>query len=220
MEVLQNLIHHFHQRQTLVLLDVKRGDIGSTSLAYAKAYLGPHSPYQADAITVTPYLGFGAIQPILDYAVQVKAGVFIVIRSSNPEGEWIQNALLQSAHDQSSSPCTVADYLAREVTTFNQKNISDFSIGPCGAVIGATLQNISHTLQLLPHSLFLAPGVGYQGASIQDLLSHFSGVTDRVIPTSSRAVLAKGPHPTSLQKAIQHSCQEAFQLIHSNESSS
>ena len=201
--VLEKLIEAFHERGTLVLVDGKRGDIGSTVEAYAQAYLGPSSAFHADAITAHAYLGFGSLKPLLTHAVDAGAGVFVVVRSSNVEGAALQTAVL------SNDGRTVADSLADMITEFNQET-SGSEIGPVGAVVGATIENeLLPTLDRLPQSLILAPGVGHQGATFEDLRRRFAQHAARAIPSSSRAVLDRGPDVEQLRSEIVRQCQSA-----------
>jgi orotidine-5'-phosphate decarboxylase len=201
--VLEKLIESFHNRGTLVLVDGKRGDIGSTVEAYAQAYLGPASAFRADAITAHAYLGFGALEPLLDRAVEVGAGVFVVVRSSNVEGIALQNAVLRN------DGRTVADSLSDMITEFNEQT-SGSEIGPIGAVVGATIENdLLSTLERLPRSLILAPGIGHQGATFDDLRKRFQTHAARAIPSSSRAVLDRGPDVEQLHAEISKQCEAA-----------
>lgn len=201
--VLEKLIDSFHERGTLVIVDGKRGDIGSTVEAYAQAYLGPASAFRADAITAHAYLGFGALNPLLTHAVDVGAGVFVVVRSSNPEGVSLQTAVLQN------DSRTVADSLADMITEFNEQT-SGAEIGPVGAVVGATIANdLLSTLERLPRSLILAPGIGHQGATYEDLRKRFAQHATRAIPSSSRAVLDHGPSVEKLRCEIVKQCDAA-----------
>jgi len=202
-QILEKSIDSFHERGTLVLVDAKRGDIGSTVEAYAQAYLGPASAFRADAITAHAYLGFGALKPLLDRAVNVGAGVFVVVRSSNVEGIPLQNAVL--ANDGR----TVADSLADMITEFNEQTSGD-EVGPIGAVVGATIENdLLSTLERLSKSLILAPGIGHQGATFEDLRQRFKGHASRAIPSSSRAVLDRGPDVERLRNEIVKHCEAA-----------
>ena len=202
-EVLEQLIGSFQERGTLVLVDGKRGDIGSTVEAYAQAYLGPTSAFRADAITAHAYLGFGSLKPLLTHAVDSGAGVFVVVRSSNAEGISLQTAVLRN------DLRTVADSLADMITEFNQQ-ISETEIGPVGAVVGATIENdLLPTLDRLPQSLILAPGIGHQGATFEDLRRRFARHAARAIPSSSRAVLDRGPDVERLRAEIMTQCQAA-----------
>ena len=204
--VLERLIAAFQERGTLVLVDGKRGDIGSTVEAYAQAYLGPASAFHADAITAHAYLGFGALKPLLTHAVDFGAGVFVVVRSSNVEGTPLQTAALEN------DGRTVADSLADLITEFNQQT-SGSEIGPVGAVVGATIENLMPTLDRLPQSLLLAPGIGHQGATFEDLRRRFERHAARAIPSSSRAVLDRGPDVERLRAEIITQC-EAARLDH------
>jgi orotidine-5'-phosphate decarboxylase len=200
--VLEKLIEAFHERGTLVLVDGKRGDIGSTVEAYAQAYLGPSSAFHADAITAHAYLGFGSLKPLLTHAVEAGAGVFVVVRSSNVEGTSLQTAVLNDGR-------TVADSLADMITEFNQQT-SGSEVGPVGAVVGATIENeLLPTLDRLPQSLILAPGIGHQGATFEDLRIRFAQHAARAIPSSSRAVLDRGPDVEQLRTEIVRQCQSA-----------
>ncbi len=204
--VLERLIAAFQERGTLVLVDGKRGDIGSTVEAYAQAYLGSTSAFHADAITAHAYLGFGALKPLLTHAVDSGAGVFVVVRSSNVEGTPLQTAVLQN------DGRTVADSLADLITEFNQQT-SGSEIGPVGAVVGATIENLMPTLDRLSQSLLLAPGIGHQGATFEDLRKRFERHATRAIPSSSRAVLDRGPDVEQLRAEIITQC-DAARLDH------
>lgn len=201
-EVLERLIAAFQARDTLVLVDGKRGDIGSTVEAYAQAYLGSTSAFHADAITAHAYLGFGALKPLLTHAVDSGAGVFVVVLSSNVEGTPLQTAVLQN------DGRTVADSLADLITEFNQQT-SGSEIGPVGAVVGATIENLMPTLDRLPQSLLLAPGIGHQGATFEDMRRRFERHAARAIPSSSRAVLDRGPDVEQLRAEIITQCDAA-----------
>ncbi len=201
-QVLERLIDSFHERGTLVLVDGKRGDIGTTAEAYAQAYLGSSSAFRADAMTAHAYLGFGALKPLLTHAVDAGAGVFVVVRSSNTEGIPLQNAVLKDGR-------TVADSLADMMTEFNEQT-SGTDIGPVGAVVGATIENdLLPTLERLPQSLILAPGIGHQGATYEDLRKRFERHAARAIPSSSRAVLDRGPDVDQLRNEIIKQCDAA-----------
>lgn len=201
MAELVRLVGMIKERGALALLDVKRGDIGHTLEAYADAWVGPDSPFGGDAMTVTAYLGFGALKPLLKKAAERQAGVFIVVRSSNPEGRTLQDALLADGR-------TVATALADDITEFNA-SLTD-GIGPVGAVMGATIEGTATaTLASLPKSLILAPGIGAQGATFEDLARNFGSAAERALPSVSRGVLGKGPSVAELRKSIEQHCDQA-----------
>lgn len=203
LHILKNLIDEFHKQNTLVILDVKRGDIGSTNLAYAESYLGTSSYYQCDAITANAYMGFDSLNLMLEHAYNTGTTVFIVVKSSNQEGRIIQTSHINNDHN-----ITIADYLASEIVKFNKIN----NTNSVGAVIGATLHDIESLINKLENSLILCPGIGYQGASIKDLLTKFGEKSSLIIPTAARSVLAAGPDEENLAKIITQYCNESFAL--------
>jgi orotidine-5'-phosphate decarboxylase len=186
--VLERAIGAVQDYGALVLLDVKRGDIGSTVDAYADAYLGPSSSLAADAITVHPYLGFGALQPFISMALEHNRGLFVVTMSSNPEGREIQQALQGGV--------TVAGAILRRIAELND---GIEPMGSIGAVIGATIGDTEETLTI--NGPLLAPGFGAQGGTVDDLRRIFGPAMPNVLPTTSRQVLSAGPDPASLQDA-------------------
>src|SRR5436305_313754 len=111
--VLESTIRHLRSAGALVLLDVKRGDIGSTVQGYADAYLHPSSPLSVDAITAMPYLGFGSLRPMIDTALAYEAGVFVVVLTSNPEGAAVQHARMADGR-------SVAQYMIDEIAQANR----------------------------------------------------------------------------------------------------
>jgi orotidine-5'-phosphate decarboxylase len=175
----------------LVILDIKRGDVGSTNDAYAEAYLGKGAPVAADAITVHPYLGLDAMGTFVSRAEQAGACLLVVTRSSNPEGRAIQ-----AAH---TADGTVEQALLRSIGELNARLAPD-GIGPVGAVVGPT--HLRPELDLAAaNCLFLAPGIGAQGATPADVAQVFAACPDRVMPSASRSLLAAGPDPGRLQDA-------------------
>jgi orotidine-5'-phosphate decarboxylase len=198
MAELKRLVGMVQARGALALIDVKRGDIGHTLDAYADAMVGPMSPFGGDAMTAVAYMGFGSLAPLLKKAAEREAGVFIVVRSSNPEGRALQDARLTDGR-------TVATALADDITAFNA-TVTDY-VGPVGAVMGATIEGAAvETLASLPKSLLLAPGIGAQGATFDDMARNFGPATERALPSVSRGILAKGPDVAELRKAIETNC--------------
>jgi orotidine-5'-phosphate decarboxylase len=182
------------ERGTLSLIDAKRGDFTETMKGYAQAMLGADSGFGGDAMTVTAYLGFDALRPVFVRAVTTKTAVFVVVRSSNPEGRALQGARLPDGR-------AVADALADDITAFNAAVGSGF--GPLCAVMGATIDTAqAATLARMPRSLFLAPGVGAQGATCEDVAGAFGPAIGRTMPSVSRAILRQGPSSAALREAI------------------
>ncbi len=190
---LARLVETCRREGVLVLLDAKRGDVGSTNEAYAEAYLGPEAAIAVDAITITPYLGLAAMQPILDRAVANGAGVFIVTRSSNTEGRSIQGARQQGT-------TTVEHQLVLDIAAENDR-VARGRVGPVGAVFGPTHGPPTEFDLSSMNGLFLAPGVGVQGATPADVAACFSSCPGRVLPSASRSLLSAGPDPSRLRDA-------------------
>lgn len=182
---LQRLAADARSTGLLVIMDIKRGDVGSTNDAYAQAYLGADAPLAADAITVHPYLGLAAMSGFVSRAELAGGCLLVVTRSTNPEGRAIQAA-------QTRDGSTVEQALLREIGELNA-TLTDAEIGPVGAVIGPTHRDPELDLTAA-RALFLAPGVGVQGATATDVARVFAACPDRVMPSASRTLLASGPH--------------------------
>jgi orotidine-5'-phosphate decarboxylase len=201
----------------LVVLDIKRGDVGSTNDAYAEAYLGKGAPLSADAITVHPYLGLGAMGTFVARAAESGSCLLVVTRSSNPEGRAVQAALapaspapgapvasdsartVPAASTRRIGPTVEAELLL-EIGALNSR-LAPGELGPVGAVVGPT--HMEPELDLAAaQCLFLAPGVGTQGATPTDVARVFAACPDRVMPSASRSLLEAGPDVSRLRDAI------------------
>jgi orotidine-5'-phosphate decarboxylase len=178
--VLERLVATCREAGALVLLDVKRGDIGSTSQAYADAYLDQSSPLAVDAITASPYLGFGSLTPMVDTARKHDAGIFVLALTSNPEGPEVQEARTGVG--------TVADTVLDHLRALND---GVDPLGSYGAVVGATVERGEHRLDI--NGPLLAPGYGAQGGTVDDLRRVFGAEVRHVLPSTSRELLAAGP---------------------------
>ncbi|MFF5078786.1 orotidine-5'-phosphate decarboxylase [Actinoplanes sp. NPDC000266] len=195
--ILESTIRQSREAGALVLLDVKRGDIGSTMAAYASAYLDPASSLRADAITVSPYLGFGSLQPALDVAAANGGGVFVLGLTSNPEGPSVQHAVGAGGK-------TVAQTMIDEISQLNR---GAEPLGSFGLVIGATIGETGHDLSAVNGPL-LAPGLGAQGATPSDLRRVFGESLRNVLPSYSREVLTAGPSVAELRLAAERAADE------------
>jgi orotidine-5'-phosphate decarboxylase len=200
--VLESTIRQSRERGAVVILDAKRGDIGSTAKAYADAYLDPGSPMFTDALTVHPYLGFGSIAPFLDVAQRFGGGVFVLALTSNPDGGQVQRALGPDGR-------TVAHALLDEVAV---RNAGAEPVGSVGVVIGATNGPTGHDVTHI-NAPVLVPGLGAQGAVAGDLVAVLQGVNGLVIPSYSREVLAQGPTVTGLREAAARSLDDCRKVL-------
>jgi orotidine-5'-phosphate decarboxylase len=190
--VLERTVADCREAGALVLLDVKRGDIGSTMAAYAEAYLTPDAPLAADAITVSPYLGVGALRPAFELVERHGVGVFVLAATSNPEGPQIQ-------HAHTAAGVNVAQLVVDEVARLNA---GARPLGSVGVVAGATIEpGVAHFDRL--NGPILAPGVGAQGGTAEDVRRVFGGATRHVLPSVSREVLRAGPDLHALRDAVQ-----------------
>ncbi|WP_432036413.1 orotidine-5'-phosphate decarboxylase [Streptomyces cucumeris] len=194
--VLERAVADARSAGALVLMDAKRGDIGSTMGAYAAAYLDPGSPLFSDAVTVSPYLGFGSLRPALDAARASGAGVFVLALTSNPEGAEVQHAVRA---DGTSVAASVLASLKGE----NAAEAAEGRLGSFGAVVGATLGTAASRAgaELTIDGPLLAPGIGAQGATPADLPGVFGAAVRNVVPSVSRGVLRHGPDAASLVEA-------------------
>ncbi|MEQ6901247.1 orotidine-5'-phosphate decarboxylase [Nocardioides sp. YIM 152588] len=191
--VLERVIAETRAAGALVLLDVKRGDIGSTSQAYADAYLDPASPLASDAVTVSPYLGFGSLQPFVDAAVRHDAGLFVLAATSNKEGPEVQHATTDAAHGGATVAATMLGHL-------RALNRGAEPLGSFGAVVGATVDGAG--LDFAFNGPILAPGYGEQGGTGADIARIFGSSAGNVLPSTSRGVLRQGPAPAGLRDAV------------------
>jgi orotidine-5'-phosphate decarboxylase len=194
--VLERVVAETRAAGALVLLDVKRGDIGSTSEAYAEAYLDPASPLGSDAITVSPYLGFGSLGPFVDAARRHDAGIFVLALTSNKEGPEVQHA---TTADGRTVAGTMLDHL-------RSLNAGAQPMGSFGAVVGATIGESTEDLAI--NGPLLAPGYGAQGGTVADLLRVFGSAAGNVLPSSSRELLRPGPDPSALAAAARRTNEE------------
>jgi len=188
--VLERTVAACREAGALVVLDVKRGDIGTTMAGYARAYLDPSAPLAADAITASPYLGVGSLQPAFDVAEQHGAGVFVLALTSNPEGPQVQHA---RAEDGRTVAQVVLDDLAH-------RNAGADPMGSLGVVVGATIGHADARLDGL-NGPYLVPGIGAQGGTAADVQRIFGAAVRNVVPSVSREVLRHGPDVAALNAA-------------------
>ncbi len=189
--VLERVLEDIRQTSALSILDVKRGDIGSTMAAYADAYLADGAPLSADAITVSPYLGFGSLQPAIDLAHRNERGVYVLARTSNPEGATVQLSLTQDGEG------SVVQSIIDAATEVNRESRQK----AVGLVVGGTHRTLGCDLSDFNGSI-LVPGIGFQGGRMEDLPSLFGEAVDQVLAVVGRGVISAGPDPQALRAKV------------------
>jgi orotidine-5'-phosphate decarboxylase len=192
LDTLARVCQHCRDAGVPVIVDAKRSDIGSTMAGYGQAYFGPDAPIQADAVTLTAYLGLRALAPLFDQMAAAGGGAFVVVCSSNPEGLPLQTAHLPDGR-------LVAEWLADEIAAENERLGSE----SIGAVIGATCGGWARSpLERLHGAPVLAPGLGAQGGTFEEAARLFAGAEARVLLPMSRALTADGLDPGALAERV------------------
>ena len=162
MKLLSSLCKHAQSQNFLVIMDAKRGDIGSTSQAYANAYLGKDAPFPSDALTINPWLGIDSLEPFFKKASETSSGLFVLVHTSNKGSKDIQEMSL-------STGIKCYEHLANILKPIVEKHKGALGLSSIGVVSGATFREESVALRkLLPNAPFLIPGYGTQGASAKD----------------------------------------------------
>jgi orotidine-5'-phosphate decarboxylase len=199
LRALERLVAHARDRGLLVLMDAKRGDIGSTAQAYAQSYLWPSSPWRSDALTVNPYLGLDSLEPFLAASRANGVGVFVLARTSNPGGADFQNLRVDGV--------PLYQRVSQALAPLSESLRGSSGWSNLGVVAGATYPAESEQLRrALPHALFLVPGYGAQGGSLDAALAPFvRGKTqlEGGMINSSRGILfGTGPVAASAASSV------------------
>ena len=189
MKLLSSLCKHAQSKKILVIMDAKRGDIGSTSQAYANAYLGKNAPFPSDALTVNPWLGIDSLEPFFKKAFETGSGLFILAHTSNKGSKDIQEMPL-------ANNIKCYEHLANILKPVIEKYKGNLGLSSIGVVAGATFKEDAILLRkTLPSAPFLVPGYGTQGASAQDACATLisdtteSGLKNFGLINASRSIL-------------------------------
>lgn len=199
---LEEILAAARAAELLTILDVKRGDIGSTMDAYAAAHLTPGAPGEADAITASPYLGYGSLRPALDLAGRFGKGVFVLALTSNPDGAAVQ-------HARDADGIAVARRIAEAAGADNAAEVAALPGAPWGStglVVGATVGPAVRELGInlaATRAPLLAPGFGAQGARVQDIPTVFGAAAGQVLISASRSLLQAGPDAAGVRAAAE-----------------
>lgn len=207
--VLEELLAASRDAGMLSIADAKRGDIGSTMAAYALAWLDSDSTLAADAVTLSPYLGFESLRPALELAADQGRGVFVLALTSNPEGPSVQHV------GASEIDGAVAARIVRAASEENRRELvgktNGQTLGSTGLVIGATVGESVRELGLDLAGVsgpILAPGLGAQGATGADLRLVFGSAYPQVLATSSRGIAEAGPDRNAIAAATRATLEE------------
>ena len=182
-------VEYCHEKDLVVIGDIKRGDIGSTSTAYATGHIGKvtvgtktYSPFQEDFVTVNPYLGTDGIKPFVDVCKEEKKGIFILVKTSNPSSGEFQDRLIDGR--------PLYEHVGEKVAEWGADCMGD-SYSYIGAVVGATYPEMGRVVRkIMPKSFILVPGYGAQGGTAEDLVPFFNEDGLGAIVNSSRGIIA------------------------------
>ena len=185
----QKTVDYCHEKDLVVIGDIKRGDIGSTSAAYATAHLGKVQVgntmcegFHEDFVTVNPYLGTDGVQPFIDVCKEEKKGLFILVKTSNPSSGEFQDRLIDGR--------PLYEHVGEKVAEWGEQLMGD-SYSYVGAVVGATYPEMGKVLRkIMPKSFILVPGYGAQGGQGKDLVHFFNEDGLGAIVNSSRGIIA------------------------------
>lgn len=184
MAALAETIAHANRKGLLVILDGKRNDIGSTATAYAGGYLGAgdRSPWGCDSLTVSPYLGQDSIEPFVNVCDKKMAGIFVLVKTSNPGGGMLQ--------DRQTDGTSVYETVAGLIRETNAKRLGESGYGPVGAVVGATYPDqLAELREKMPGAWILIPGFGAQGGGADDVKAGFDSSGLGAVVNSSRHII-------------------------------
>ncbi len=203
MQALAAVIVYARKAGLLVLLDGKRGDIGTTAAGYADAYLGAESAWQCDALTVNPYLGDDTLEPFIETANKRGAGVFVLVKTSNPGSGFLQDQMIGNQQ-------TVYQRVATVVEEQALASIGQQGYGNVGAVVGATYPEQLQALRSqMPHAWILIPGFGAQGGTAADVAHGFDSRGLGAIINSSRGIIFAYSSPQYAQLDWQQAVAQA-----------
>ena len=182
MVALGDVIAYARSCGLLVILDGKRNDIGSTATAYAQGYLGESSPWAADSLTVSPYLGDDSLEPFVKVATERGAGVFVLVKTSNPGGQLFQDLIAAGR--------PLYQHVATYVEQLAVQTVGQGGYGAVGAVAGATYpEELAQLRAQMPHTWFLVPGFGAQAGTAADVAAAFDASGLGAVINNSRNII-------------------------------
>jgi orotidine-5'-phosphate decarboxylase len=206
MQTLKDTIDYAAARGLLVILDGKRNDIGSTAAGYAEAYLGPGtaSAWGCDALTVSPYLGDDSLTPFVEVAQLRGAGIFVLVKTSNPGGNRFQDLIAGGQ--------PLYRHVGGYVETLAAQTAGSGGYGAVGAVVGATYpEQLAELRQSMPHTWLLIPGFGAQGGTAKDCAAAFDADGLGAIVNNSRGIIFAHARPEYRERFGARRWQEAVE---------
>lgn len=214
MQALDSVMQAAREKQLLVILDAKRNDIGSTAEGYADGWLGADSAWGADSLTISPYLGDDSLQPFVTTATQRHAGLFVLVKTSNPGGKFLQ--------DLPADDGCIYNRVGELVENLAAESAGQCGYGVTGAVVGATYpEQLAELRKKMPHTWFLVPGFGSQGGTAEDVAPAFDATGLGAVVNSSRGIIfahAREPYVQKYaagdwQRAVEEATGEANQAL-------
>ena len=201
---LARTVAYAREQGLLVILDGKRNDIASTATAYAQAYLGPNSPWGSDALTISPYLGEDSLSPFIDVSRKQGAGVFILVKTSNPGSGFLQDRRVDER--------PIYEWVGRYVEEQAAATAGSSGYGIVGAVVGATYPDqLSELRTMMPHTWILVPGYGAQGGTAKDAARAVDARGLGAIVNNSRGIIFAHARPEYRERYGARRWQEAVE---------
>jgi orotidine-5'-phosphate decarboxylase len=202
MVALGNVVKYARDKGLLVIMDGKRNDIGSTAEAYARGYLGRESAWGCDALTISPYLGADSLEPFINVANERGAGLFVLVKTSNPGSGMLQDRLIDGE--------PLSRVVAKYVEEQSAANVGECGYGSAGAVVGATYpEQLAELRSAMPHTWFLVPGYGSQGGMAKDVAPGFDANGLGAVINNSRGVIFAYQRPEYEERFGEARWQEA-----------
>ena len=208
----KNTVDYCKEKGLVVIGDIKRGDIGSTSAAYAVGHLGKvqvgskkYAGFDEDFATVNPYLGSDGVKPFIDVCKEENKGIFVLVKTSNPSSGEFQDRMIDGR--------PLYEWVGEKVAQWGEEHMGD-SYSYVGAVVGATYPEMSKILRkLMPHTYFLVPGYGAQGGTAADLKHCFNEDGLGAIVNSSRGIIAAYRQEKYKQFGPEHFAEASRQAV-------
>jgi orotidine-5'-phosphate decarboxylase len=202
MVALGNVVKYARDKGLLVIMDGKRNDIGSTAEAYARGYLGRESAWGCDALTISPYLGADSLEPFISVAYERGAGLFVLVKTSNPGSGMLQDRLVDGE--------PLSRIVGRYVEEQSAAKVGECGYGSVGAVVGATYpEQLAELRSAMPHTWFLVPGYGSQGGTAKDVAPGFGANGLGAVINNSRGIIFAHQRPEYKERFGEARWQEA-----------